>query len=120
MGLKKISLKNVLKTNLKWAEDVAKDSEEDLIRIIFIKTKQLRKSDKADVSTTCIERFSNERRKINTKVITPIEIKIGAPIEFKAITCNLVKARVKSRVQGAIGFGSYWLKNWREIFQLVT
>ena len=40
--------------------------------------------------------------------------------EFLAITCNLLKAREKSRVQGAIGFGfafaSHWLKNWREIF----
>ena len=40
--------------------------------------------------------------------------------EFLAITCNLLKAREKSRVQGAIGFrfafASHWLKNWREIF----
>ena len=74
------------------------------------------------MTTICIERFSSDRRKINTKVITPTEITIGAPIELKAITCNLAKARVKSRVQGAIGFGfaSYWLKNWREIFQLVA
>ena len=37
--------------------------------------------------------------------------------EFLAITCNLLKAREKSRVQGAIGFGfaSHWLKNWHEI-----
>ena len=33
--------------------------------------------------------------------------------EFLAITCNLLKARKKSRVQVAIGFGfaSNWLKN---------
>ena len=32
--------------------------------------------------------------------------------EFLAITCTLLKAREKSRVQGAIGFGfaSHWLK----------
>ena len=36
-----------------------------------------------------------------------------------AITCNLFKAREKSRVHGAIGFGfaSHWLKNWRESFK---
>ena len=39
--------------------------------------------------------------------------------EFPAITCDLLKARQKSRVQGAISFGfaSHWLKNWREIFK---
>ena len=42
--------------------------------------------------------------------------------EFLAITCNLLKAREKSRVQGAIGFGlaSHWLKSWREFFQSIT
>ena len=39
--------------------------------------------------------------------------------EFLAIICNLRKAREKSRVHGAIGFGfaSHWLKNWRESFK---
>ena len=39
-----------------------------------------------------------------------------------AITCNLLKAREKSRVHSAIGFGfaSNWLKNWREIFKPIT
>ena len=38
--------------------------------------------------------------------------------EFLAITCNLRKAREKSRAQGAIGFGfaCNWLKNWCETF----
>ena len=36
--------------------------------------------------------------------------------EFLAITCNLLKAQEKSRVQGAIGFSSNRLKNWCEIF----
>ena len=38
--------------------------------------------------------------------------------EFQAITGNVLKAREKLRVQGAIGFGfaSHWLHNWREIF----
>ena len=39
-----------------------------------------------------------------------------------ATACNLLKAREKSCVQGAIGFGfpSHWLKNWREIFKPIT
>ena len=40
------------------------------------------------------------------------------PSELLEITCNLLK----SRVQGAIGFGfaSHWQKNWREIFKPIT
>ena len=36
--------------------------------------------------------------------------------QFLAITCNSLKAREKSHVHGASGFGfaSHWLKNWRE------
>ena len=39
-----------------------------------------------------------------------------------AITCISLKAREKSRVHGAIGFGfaSHWLKNWRESFKPIT
>ena len=39
-----------------------------------------------------------------------------------AITCNSLKARKKSRVHGAIGFGvaSHWLKNWRDSFKPIT
>ena len=39
--------------------------------------------------------------------------------EFLAITCNLLKAREKSRLQAAIGFcfDSHWLKNWRNTFK---
>ena len=40
--------------------------------------------------------------------------------QFQAITCNLLKARDKSRVQGAIGFGFHSLRNWRAIFKLIT
>ena len=42
--------------------------------------------------------------------------------EFLAITCNLLKAREKSRVHCAIGFGfaSRWLENWRESFEPIT
>ena len=42
--------------------------------------------------------------------------------QFLAITCNMLKAREKSRVQGAIGFGfaSHWLKNWRDSFKPIT
>ena len=37
--------------------------------------------------------------------------------EFLRVTCNLLKAREKSRVKGAtaFGFASHWLKKWREI-----
>ena len=39
-----------------------------------------------------------------------------------AIICNSLKAREKSRVHGAIGFGfaSHWLKNWCESFWPIT
>ena len=42
--------------------------------------------------------------------------------QFLAITSNSLKAREKSRVHGAIGFGfaSRWLKNWWESFTLIT
>ena len=42
--------------------------------------------------------------------------------QFLAITCNMLKAREKSRVQGVIGFGfaSRWLKNWRDSFKPIT
>ena len=42
--------------------------------------------------------------------------------QFLAITCNSLKAREKSRVHGAIGFGfaSHWLINWRESFKPIT
>ena len=42
--------------------------------------------------------------------------------QFLAITCNKFKARKKSRVHSAIGFGfaSHWLKNWRESFKPIT
>ena len=42
--------------------------------------------------------------------------------QFLEITCNTLKAREKSRVRGAIGFGfaSHWLKNWRESFKPIT
>ena len=38
--------------------------------------------------------------------------------QFLAIIRNSLKAREKSRVRRAIGFGctSHWLKNWRESF----
>ena len=42
--------------------------------------------------------------------------------EYLAITCNLLKAREKSHVQGAIGFGFAfnWLKKLRETFKPIT
>ena len=42
--------------------------------------------------------------------------------EFSGITCNLLIAREKSRVHGAIGFGfaSHCLNNWRERFRPIS
>ena len=36
--------------------------------------------------------------------------------KFQATTSNFLKAREKSRIEGAIGFASHWLKNWRVSF----
>ena len=54
--------------------------------------------------------------------LRPITIGAGSAMnqsQFLAIICNLLKARKKSRLHGAIGFGfaSHWLKNWRESFK---
>ena len=42
--------------------------------------------------------------------------------QFLTITCNSLKARERSRVQGVIAFGfaSHWLKNWRDSFKPIT
>ena len=40
--------------------------------------------------------------------------------QFLAITFKSLKAREKSRVHGAIGFGFHWLKSWRESFKPIT
>ena len=42
--------------------------------------------------------------------------------QFRAIICNSLKAREKSRVHGAIvfGFASHWSKNWRESFKPIA
>ena len=42
--------------------------------------------------------------------------------QLQAITCNSLKARERSHVDGAIGFGfvSHSLKNWRESFKPIT
>ena len=42
--------------------------------------------------------------------------------EFLAIACNLLKAREKSHIESAIGFGfvSNWLKNSRETFKPIA
>ena len=56
------------------------------------------------------------------QLLRPITTEAGNAMnqsQFLAITCNSLKAREKSRVHGAIGFGfdSHWLKNWRESFK---
>ena len=69
-----------------------------------------------------IERFSSDGRKTKAKAITTRTNSVGNQSQFIAITCNSLKAREKSRVCGAIGFGftSHWLKNWRESFKPIT
>ena len=37
--------------------------------------------------------------------------------EFLLVICNLLRAREKSPVQGAIGFASHWLKKLAKDFQ---
>ena len=59
------------------------------------------------------------------QLLRPITTGAGSAMnqsQFLAIVCNLLQAREKSRVHGAIGFGfdSHWLKNWRESFKLIT
>ena len=77
------------------------------------------------MSTISIEPFSNDGRILNPKEITPAETTTAAnsatnQSEFLGI--NLLKAQVKSRMQGAIdsSFASHWVKNWRESLQPVT
>ena len=73
-----------------------------------------------------IERFSNDCRKPKPKqLLRPITTGADSAMnqsQFLEITCNTLKAREKSRVHGAIGFGfaSHWLKNWRESFKPIT
>ena len=42
--------------------------------------------------------------------------------EFQVITCNILKARENSHVQGTIGFvfASHWLKKWRDILKPIA
>ena len=56
------------------------------------------------------------------QLLRPITIGTNSAMnqsQFLAITCNLLEAREKSRVHGAVGFGfaSPWLKNWHESFK---
>ena len=52
------------------------------------------------------------------QLLRPITAGTMNQSHFLAIICNSLKAREKSRVHGAIGFGftSHWLKNVRESF----
>ena len=57
------------------------------------------------------------------QLLQPITTGAGSAMnqsQFLAITCNSLEARKKSCVHGAIGFGSRWLKNWRESFKPIT
>ena len=53
--------------------------------------------------------------KTKTKAIIPTNHNRNQS-HFLAIICNSLKAREKSRVHGAIGFTSHWLKNLGESF----
>ena len=57
------------------------------------------------------------------QLLRPITTGAGSAMnqsQFLAITCNSLEAREKSRVRGAIGFASHWLKNWRDSFKPIT
>ena len=59
------------------------------------------------------------------QLLRPITIGTNSAMnqsQFLAITCNSLEAREKSRVHGAIGFGSasHGLKNWRDSFKPIT
>ena len=58
------------------------------------------------------------------QLLRPITTGAGSAMnqsQLLAIICNLLKAREKSRLHGAIGFGfaSHWLKNWRESLKTI-
>ena len=66
-----------------------------------------------------LERFSNDRQKAKSKFFPTnhqrSERRDEEPIRIPSnYLYNLLKAREKSRVHGAIGFASNWLKNWRD------
>ena len=73
-----------------------------------------------------LERFSNDCRKTNTKIITLTNHNSNKqhdePIRSPSNDMNLPKARGKSRLKAAIGFGfaSHWLKNRCAIFKPIT
>ena len=58
------------------------------------------------------------------QLLRPITTGAGSAMnqswQFLAITCNSLEGREKSRVRGAIGFDSHWLKNWRDSLKPIT
>ena len=59
------------------------------------------------------------------QLLRPITTGAGSAMnqpQFLAITCNSLKARERSRVHSAIGFGfdSQWLKNWSLLSQSLS
>ena len=57
------------------------------------------------------------------QLLRPITTGAGSAMnqsQFLAITCSSLEAQEKSRVRGAIGFASHWLKNWRDSFKPIT
>ena len=72
-----------------------------------------------------LARFSNVEKPKPKQLLRPITTGTNSAMnqsQFLAITCNSPKAREKSRLHSAIGFGfaSHWLKNWRESFKPIT
>ena len=71
-----------------------------------------------------LDRFWNNCQKPNISEIILTNCngskQCDEPIRILAVTCNLLKAREKSRGQGAIGFSCHWSKTWREIFAPIT
>ena len=60
----------------------------------------------------------NVEQPITKKVLRPITTRANSATnqsQFLAITCNLLKARERSPVKSAVGFGfaPEWPKNWR-------
>ena len=66
------------------------------------------------------------KKPIPNKLLRPITTGANSATnqsEFLASVCNLLKAREKSREQGANTFGfrlAHWLKIWRDIFKPIT
>ena len=95
-------------------------------RCTYVKRKILASKTYLTALFSDIEGFSKGYRTTNSNVTTATNLgrskQSDEPIIFLAITCNMLTAREKPRVQGATGFGFvfHWLKIGREIFKPIT